>query len=259
MNRGVLRRSSWETRYVSTENESASGDPPAAAQRVLEPDATPGTTAPHRSTKTAGSERVQTPSIWVWAVAAIALIALIDTVLDSDFALLVAAQIMALAVFAIADRLGSPRWPAAITALITSSALVLILGSQLHGTFRMPSLASTASLRPNATSSGEKARSLNQQDARTADLHRIRLIGKRLDGLDLRGRNFDGVDASGASFRGSLLQGASLRGTILRGSCLRGAHLRGADLTGADLSGADVTGADLPPGAPRPASKGACR
>lgn len=196
--------------------------------------------------------------LWVWPAVVIALVAVLGVLFGSDIALIIAGQVLAITVFAVAKQLGGNQWLAAVIALLVSGVLVLAGMAQLGQGFTFAPFrgitGASGSTRTESPANGDlRNRDLTQQDVRSIDFRRVDLAGANLDGLDLRGRNFDGVDASGTSFRGSDLSGASLRGTILSGACLRGAHLQGADLTGADVSSADIAGATVPPGAAKAA------
>lgn len=197
-------------------------------------------------------------SVWVWPAVIIALAALVGAVFGPTIALLIAGQVIAILIFAVAARLGRNEWLAGVVALTTSSVLVFAGVTQLGRVFTRPSLPTVTGARSRPTvgtgPADLRSRNVTQQAVRTIDFRHAQLTGAKFDGLDLRGRILDGVDASGASFRGSHLEGASLRGTMLRGACLRGAHLQGADLTGADLAGADIAGAEMPSGARKSAS-----
>lgn len=78
-----------------------------------------------------------------------------------------------------------------------------------------------------------------------ANLRGVHLRGANLRGANLKSVNLAGADLRSANFIRASLRGADLRGADLRGADLRGADLRGADLRGTDLFRVDLRGANL--------------
>ncbi|CAN5749637.1 hypothetical protein BH10CHL1_BH10CHL1_00170 [soil metagenome] len=88
-------------------------------------------------------------------------------------------------------------------------------------------------------------RDLQGANLRNSNFTEANLRGANLSGADLYNANFSGANLNGVNLQNANLKGALFAGASLVKADLRGVQLSDADLSGADLSETDFTQADL--------------
>lgn len=177
--------------------------------------------------------------LWWLPVGGVIAVAVAGQAAGTPGALVVAAEIIAVALFRAGFWLSAAK-PAglALAGTIVATAVIAV-GLWQAGPGRADRPVGSPDLRGKEI--GHEVRGLNLRGAR--------LAGSVFTDRDLAHVDFSGVQAAGASFHGANLttavfRGADLRGADFSGACLRDANLDGADLTGADVTDAFVDGAE---------------